>query len=73
MNNSEREQRGRENKWVGNIRETEHGRLLSLRKEVRVVEREEGGGGGDWVVGTEGALDRMSTGCYAICWQIELQ
>ena len=30
-------------------------------------------GGGDWVTGTEGALDGMNNGCYAICWQIELQ
>ena len=25
------------------------------------------------MIGTEGALGGMSTGCYAICWQIELQ
>ena len=32
------------------------------------------GGWGDWVMGTGwGALGGMSTGCYAVCWQIELQ
>ena len=37
------------------------------------------GKGGGWGVGVtewwalRGALGRMSTGCYAICWQIELQ
>ena len=30
------------------------------------------GCGGDWVTGTKGGLDGMSTGCYGICWQIEL-
>ena len=34
---------------------------------------EVGGGMGDWVTGTEGALDEMSTGCYTIFWQIEFQ
>ena len=73
INNSEREYRARENKWVGNVRETEHGRLLSLGKELRVLEWEEHGGGGDWVVGTEGALDGMRAGCYSACCQIEHQ
>ena len=42
--------------------------------ELEVVKGEVGGGGGDWVMGTEGgALDGMSTGCYSICWQIEHQ
>ena len=49
------------------------GRLLTLGNELGVVEGEVGGGGGDWVTGTEGALDGMSTGCYSICWQIEHQ
>ena len=37
------------------------------------------GKGGGWGVGVTGwqaprwALDVMSTGCYSICWQIELQ
>ena len=31
------------------------------------------GGGGEWVTGTEGALDGMSIGCYSVCWQIEHQ
>ena len=35
-------------------RETEHERLLTLGNEQGVVEREVGGGGGDWVMGTEG-------------------
>ena len=30
-------------------------------------------GWGDWVMGTRGPLCGMSSGCYAICWQIELQ
>ena len=32
-----------------------------------------GRGFGDWVMGMSGALGGMSTGCYAKCWQIELQ
>ena len=38
-----------------------------------------GGRGGERVVGvnglmgTEGSLDGMSTGCYSVCWQIEHQ
>ena len=48
-------------------------RHLTLGNEQGVVEGEVGGGWGDWVMGTEGALDGVSTGCYAICWQIELQ
>ena len=36
-------------------RETEHERLLTLRNELGVVEREVGRvGGGDWVTDTEG-------------------
>ena len=44
----------RENEWETSERETEHERLLTLRKEQGMVEREVGGGGGDWVMGTEG-------------------
>ena len=44
-----------------------------LGNEQGVVEGEEGSCCGDWVMGTERALDGMSTGCYAVCWQIELQ
>ena len=36
-----------------------------------VVEREVGGGWGDWVMGTGRTLGRMSTGCYMLA--IELQ
>ena len=36
------------------MRETEHERLLTLGNEQGVVEREVGGGWGDWVMGTEG-------------------
>ena len=42
------------------VRMTEHERLLTLGNKQ--VEREVGGGWGDWVTGTEGALDGMSTG-----------
>ena len=28
---------------------------------------------GDWVTGTEGAHDGMSTGCYSTCWQVEFK
>ena len=63
----------RKNEWEISERETEHGKLLSLGKELRVMEGEEGGCGGDWVVGTEGALDGMSTGCYSECWSIQHQ
>ena len=30
-------------------------------------------GGGDWERALRGAFDGMSTGCYALCWQIEVQ
>ena len=55
------------------VRETKHERLLTLGNEHGVVEGEVGGGGGDWVTGTEGGTGRMSTGCYAISWQTELK
>ena len=48
-------------------------RHVTLGNEQGVVEGEVGGGWGDWVMGNEGALGGTSTGCYAICWQIELQ
>ena len=48
-------------------------RHVTLGNELGVVEGEVGRGGGDWVTGTGGPLSGMSTGCYAICWQIELQ
>ena len=60
---------------MGNIREGD--RSLEAPNSGK---RTRGGGRGGWwgvgvtwVTGTEGALDGMSTGCYAICWQIELQ
>ena len=43
----------RENEWEISERETEHERLLTLGNELGVVEGEVGGGGGDWVRGTE--------------------
>ena len=43
----------RRNEWEISERETEHERLLTLGNEQGVVEREVGGGGGDWVMGTE--------------------
>ena len=63
----------RENEWETTERVTEHERLLTLVNEQGVVEREVGRGWSDWVMGTEGALDGMSTGCYSVCWQIEHQ
>ena len=38
---------------MGNIREREHERLLTLGNELGMVEREVGGGGSDWVTSTE--------------------
>ena len=63
----------RENEWEISERMTGHERLLTLGNEQGVVEREVDRGCGDWVMVTEGALDGMSTWCYTICWQIELQ
>ena len=44
------------------VRETEHGRLLTLGNKQGVVE---GSGWGDEVTG-RGAPDRTSTGCYTL-------
>ena len=44
----------RKNEWEMSERETEHEGLLTLGGELGVVEREEDGGGGEWVTGTEG-------------------
>ena len=44
----------RQNEWEISERETEHKRLLTLTNEQEVVEREVGGGWGDWVTGIEG-------------------
>ena len=63
----------RENEWEISVRVTEHERLLTLGNKQGVVEREVGRGFGDWVTGIEGALDGVSTGCYAICWKIDLK
>ena len=71
IKNSERERR--ENEWEISVRVTEHERLLTLGNEQGVVEGEVGRGLGYWVMGTEGGIGGMSTGCYAVCWQIELQ
>ena len=54
-------------------RVTEHERHLTLGNEQGVVEGGGQGVGVTGVMGTEGALGGMSTGCCAICWQIELQ
>ena len=40
--------------WEISVRETEHERLLTLENEQGVLEKEVGGGGGEWVMGTEG-------------------
>ena len=45
----------RENEWEISERETEHERLLTLRNELEVVEGRWAGGGGDWVMATEGS------------------
>ena len=63
----------RENEWEKSERVTKHERLLTLGNGQGMVEREVGGGWGDWVTGTDRALGGMSTGCYTICWQIKLQ
>ena len=60
----------RKNEWEISERETEHERLLTLGNELGVVEGEVGVTG--WQA-LRWALDGMSTGCYTICWQIELQ
>ena len=44
----------KENEWEISEMETEHERLLALGNEQGMVEGEEGGGGGEWVTGTEG-------------------
>ena len=55
INNSEREYKGMETKYEGNIRIGDRkSRLLSLGIELGVVEGEVGGGWDDWVMGTEG-------------------
>ena len=51
-NKGERRKR-RKNEWEISERETEHERLLTLGNELGVGEGEVGGGGGDWVTGTE--------------------
>ena len=43
----------RKNEWEISERETEHERLLTLGNGQGMVEREVGGGWGDWVTGTE--------------------
>ena len=53
---------------MGNIRVTEHERLLTLGNELGVVEREVGGGLGDWVTGTEGGISRDEH--WVICYML---
>ena len=54
---------------------TKYERHVTLGNEQGVVEGEVGRGlgllGDGWAM--RWALGGMSTGCYAICWQIELQ
>ena len=57
----------REYLWEISERVTECERLLTLTNEQWVVAGELGGGSGDWVMGTGGSLDGMSSGCYAVC------
>ena len=53
INNSEREYKGSEKKCGGNIRKGDRTRrLLTLGNTLGVVKGEEGGGGGEWVMGT---------------------
>ena len=65
----------RRKKWVGNISEGDRTwETPNSGKQTRGSGR--GGGRRDGVTGwraLRGALDRMSTGCYAMCWQVELQ
>ena len=46
---------------------------LTLGNKKWIVDGEEGGFWGEWLMVTEGVLGGMSTGCYAMFWQIELQ
>ena len=75
IKNSERELRGKEKKWVGNIRKGD--RTWETPNSGKWTKGGRKGGG--WEVGVigwwalRGTLDGMSTGCYSICWQIEHQ
>ena len=75
IKNSERDYRGKERKWVGNISQGDSTQETpNSGKWTRGGER--GGGQGDGVTGWRaltGAPDRMSTGYYTICWQSKLQ
>ena len=55
------------------VKLTKHERHLTLGNEKWDVEGEVGGVWGGWLMGTVGGIGGMSTGCYAIYWQIELQ
>ena len=45
-------------------KETNHERILTMGKKLRVVRGKGGGGMGNWVIGIKRILDVMSTGCY---------
>ena len=67
MRNSTGDHRAREGKLNGRKSEweTNHERLLTLGKKLRVVAGVEvGGGRGNWMMGIKEARDVMSTGCY---------
>ena len=74
IKNSEKDYR-EERKWVGNTRESDRTwETPNPGKQTRDGRR--GGGQGDRVTGwcpLRRALDGMSTGCYNVCWQIELK
>ena len=75
IKNRERDYRGKERKWVGDIRKGDRtwdtpnsGKTNNGLWKRRFV--------GDWVTGWQSlrrVLDGISTGCYTICWQIKLQ
>ena len=73
IRNSERDYRGKERKWVGDIREGDkHERLLTLGNKQGVVKGEVGRDMGLLVDGHWGGhLTGWALG--VICWQIELQ
>ena len=59
----------RENKWEISVRGAEH-ETPNSGKRAR-GDREVGRGSGDWVMALRGALDGMSTGCYATCGKLD--
>ena len=49
------------------MRETNHERLLTVGNTQRAAEGEVGGGIGNWGMGTQEGMGRMSTGYYTVC------